>query len=335
MSGIGSYAVSPPPSIQQVLGLSSEVSGAAGSIKIKTGQFFLSKGSITVSNLGTGSAGNIDIDANIVSLKNNSSISAATALADGGNIFIQASKVQLLNSIISASASNSQAAYRLLGIDFPYSFAPTGTGNGGNININTIFLIGSENSSISANAFEGRGGNININTLGFFFSPNSFITATSQLGIDGTVQIDLTNRDPIGGTTAIPKIIQESHKIASGCAAQSAQSSLVKNMLTIRSTNSPPPDSDEQLYSQPFLESDSVSFELDKLPHESQSSITKQTPKIVEAEGWIIDSKGNIELVATIPNQLRPNSFLATKPCSSVGSATRIFPSVKVQQSSD
>ncbi|QHG20535.1 filamentous hemagglutinin N-terminal domain-containing protein (plasmid) [Nostoc sp. ATCC 53789] len=335
LSGISSYAVSPPVLIQQVLGLSSKVSGAARSIKIKTERLSLSKGSITVSNLGTGTAGKVDIDANIVSMKNNSSISAATALADGGNIFIQASQVQLVDSIISASASNSQVAYRLLGIDFPYSFVPTGSGNGGNININTIFLIGSENSSISANAFEGRGGNINIDTLGFFFSPNSFITATSQLGIDGTVQIDLTNRDPIGGTIAIPKIIQESHKIASGCAAQSAQSSLVKNILTIRSSNSPPPDSDEQLYSQPFLESDSVSFELDKLPHESQSSITKETAKIVEAEGWIIDSKGNIELVATIPNQLRHNSFLATNPCSSVGSATRIFPSVKVQQSSD
>ncbi|MBD2536867.1 S-layer family protein [Nostoc flagelliforme FACHB-838] len=148
MSGIGSYAVSPPPSIQQVLGLSSEVSGAAGSIKIKTGQFSLSNGSVTVSNLGTGSAGNIDIDANIVSLKNNSSISAATALADGGNIFIRANYVQLLDSIISASANNWQAAYHLLGIEFPYSLAPTGTGNGGNVNINTTLLTGSGNSSI-------------------------------------------------------------------------------------------------------------------------------------------------------------------------------------------
>ena len=315
MSGIGSYAVSPPPSIQQVLGLSSEISGASGSIKIKTGQFSLSKGSITVSNLGTGSAGNIDIDANIVSLKNNSSISAATALADGGNIFISANYVQLLDSIISASASNPQAAYHLLGIEFPYSLAPTGTGKGGNININTTLLTGLRNSSIKANAFEGRGGNIRINARGLFFSPDSFITATSQLGVDGTVENNSFYYYPID-LEPVPVIVTETPKIVSGCAAQSGTES---NILIVAS-NSPPPKFDEHLDSQPIWQRNSISSKPDELSSKLQLATIKETTEIVEAQSWVIDSRGNVELVAIAPNQATPDSFFSTIPCTSVDS---------------
>ncbi|HYW21283.1 MAG TPA: filamentous hemagglutinin N-terminal domain-containing protein [Nodularia sp. (in: cyanobacteria)] len=327
LSGISSYAVSPPVLIQQALGLSSEVSGAARSIKITTERLSLSKGSITVSNLGTGSAGNIDIDANIVSLKNNSSISGATALADGGNIFIHANDMQLSDSIISASASNPEAAYRLLGIDFPYNLAPVGAGIGGNVTIDTNTLFSLGNSTITANAFGGRGGNIRINVRdGFLFSENSLVEASSELGINGTVQINglaINSR----GIKAAPEVVQETPKISSGCAAQSGTGT---DMLTVAS-NSPPPNFDEHLDSQPIWQRNFISFESIKHSSELHLSTIKETTKIVEAQSWVIDSRGNVELVATAPNQVTIDSFLSTSSCTSLSSVVEVFPSLATE----
>ncbi len=328
-SGISSYAVPPPAPIQQALGLSSKLSGASGNIRIKTGQLSLFKSSITVGNLGTGTAGSVDIDANIVSLQNNSYIDAGTALGNGGNISLHANYVQLLGgSTISANIINPLATVRLLDIDTPYTFPFSGIGDGGNININTIFLTGSGSSSITANAFEGRGGNIRINTRGLFFSSDSFITASSQLGVNGTVDIKFNNQDPTRGITTVPKIAQESPKMASGCAAQSSTG---RDILVVRGKDSPPPDSDEHIDSQPIWQRDFVSVEFTDPTAKLQSSAIKETTKIVEAQGWVIDEEGNVELVATIPNQVSHNNFLAASSCSSVSSVAEVFPSFKAK----
>jgi large exoprotein involved in heme utilization and adhesion len=65
-----------------------------------------------------------------------------------------------------------------------------GSGNGGNITIDTDILAVLENSRITANAFQGTGGNITINTQGLFVAPTSKITASSTLGISGVVDIN-------------------------------------------------------------------------------------------------------------------------------------------------
>lgn len=214
LSGISSFAIPAPLQIQQVLGLSSEISGAARNIQIKTGRLSVSEGSITVSNLGTGSAGTVNIDANVISLENNSSISAATALGDGGNISLHANYVQLVgNSTISASASNPQIAYDLLGINFPYSLALTGTGNGGNITINTSTLAALKKSDITANAFKGQGGNIQINGKLLIRSPDSNFTASSELGIDGTVKLNFLSRNPVSAQSKPEEISEDRSQI--------------------------------------------------------------------------------------------------------------------------
>lgn len=313
MSGIGSYAVSPPPSIQQVLGLSSEVSGAAGSIKIKTGQFSLSKGSITVSNLGTGSAGNIDIDANIVSLKNNSSISAATALADGGNIFIRVNYLQLLDSIISTNASNPQAAYHLLGIEFPYSLAPTGTGNGGNVNINADIVAGAKNSSITANAFKGRGGNIIINAKGLFFSPDSLITASSKYGINGNVQYNIA--DPNFYPTEIKvKGISEAPEINSGCQKQIAEGASNFLISSSRSLQSNP----DAMLLNDMGQSNSSPIPAINNPQKTKLSTSKKPTQIIEANVLIRDSQGNLVLTTDQAKAALDNASSLASSCFSV-----------------
>ncbi|RCJ40576.1 hypothetical protein A6770_37885 [Nostoc minutum NIES-26] len=331
-SGISSYAVTPPLPIQKLLNLSSEVSGEASSIKIKTGQLSLSKGSITVSNAGTGSAGNVDVNANIISLQNNSSISAATALGNGGNIFLHANNVQLFGkSTISASATNPLVAIRLLNINAPYKLTVTGSGNGGNIDINTIFLIASQNGQITADAFKGRGGNIYINTQGLFITPDTQITSNSQLGIDGTVEIDFQDRNP-SQVKVQPEAIAQTPEIASICPGRSGA---IAGKFVFRGRESALFELNKPLYNQSFLESSFVPVEENKPLAKTRSSTIEENTQIVEAQGWVLDSNGQVTLVATKPNEVTPNSSLNSSSCSSVTPVSQLFPSIETSYSDD
>jgi large exoprotein involved in heme utilization and adhesion len=147
------------------------------------------------------------------------------------------------------------------------------------------------------------------------------------LGVDGTVNINFTNQDPTRGVITVPKIVQQPLKIDSGCVAQSGTG---RELLTV-ANNSPPPNFDEHLDHQPIWQRNSISVESTEPPAKSQSSTIREATKIVEAQGWVINSKGNVELVATTPNQAAHNSFLAANSCSSVGSVAEVFSSVEIK----
>ncbi|MGD1702340.1 filamentous hemagglutinin N-terminal domain-containing protein, partial [Dapis sp. BLCC M229] len=141
--------------------------GDAGSITINTPQLRVEDRAITVGSSGSGVAGSLNINAPSIEL-NNGTLSAETAAGDQGNITIQASEINLTNnSEITTNARNDAT--------------------GGDIDIDTKFLIGLDNSNISANAIVGQGGNIAITGEGVFLDNSSEITATSALGIDGSV----------------------------------------------------------------------------------------------------------------------------------------------------
>jgi filamentous hemagglutinin family protein len=301
--------------LQKLFRLPAKPSGKSGDVTINTDQLSVTNGAqLTVSNDGFGDAGKLQINANTINVTNDGSIAATTAIGQGGNIDMYSNILLLNNGNISATAGEQGS-----------------NGNGGNITIDTDALLVLGNSAITANAFGGRGGNIWINADGFFFSGNSRVEASSQFGLNGTVQINGLGIE-YRSIKAVPELVQETPKMASGCAAQSGTG---RKILIVGGSNSPPPDSDEQLYSQPFVQRNSVWFESSEPLRESQPLIIKETTKIVEAQGWIIDSKGNVELVATPPDQAPYNSFLATRSCSSVGSATEVFPSVETKQSND
>ncbi|MHC0068519.1 two-partner secretion domain-containing protein, partial [Nostoc sp. UIC 10890] len=294
---VSSSAIRPDSDTQKVFGVTSVPSGSPGEVNINTGSLRITDGGqVSVSNEGTSTdAGRLTINARSITLDNKSSITTATASGEGGNIDINTQNLQLRNSTISATAE--------------------GNGNGGNIDINTQILTGSENSSIKANAFEGRGGNIQINARGLFLSPDSFITTRSQLGVDGTVQINGFNVNP-AGIKAAPEIVTETPNMVSGCAAQSGTGS---DMLIVAS-NTPPPKFDEHLDSQPIWQRNSISSKSDEVSSKLQLSTIKETTEIVEAQSWVIDSRGNVELVAIAPNQATPDNFFSAIPCTSVDS---------------
>jgi large exoprotein involved in heme utilization and adhesion len=141
---------------------------------------------IAVSSLGEGISGDIEIIGKTLNL-DNSSITAQTLSSDGGNLNFNLQNLLNLsqNSKITATAGTDQAE-----------------GDGGNIAINSPFIISSLSNplnAITANAFQGQGGNIEINTNFIFGREFLLIDASSELGVDGEVNINDPNIDPTSG----------------------------------------------------------------------------------------------------------------------------------------
>lgn len=126
---------------------------------------------IASSNLGNGNAGNIIINAQQLRLQD-AHITTQAKSAQGGDISIHTDKlVYSLDSGINTSVRG-------------------GTGDGGNITIESPQFLVLNQGHIKAQAYEGRGGNIQITSEQLIASPCSQISASSKLGIDGEVEID-------------------------------------------------------------------------------------------------------------------------------------------------
>lgn len=186
---------------------SSSGAGRGGAISVSTSEAVTLGGdsSVTASSTASGDAGNIAIDAGRSLVMNGSSITTEARTADGGNIDIKAIElVRLTNSRITTSVG-------------------TGFGNGGNINIDPIFVV-LDGSQITANAFGGNGGNINIVTNALLQSGNSIIEASSELGIQGTIQISAPESDLTGGLAALPSsLFDPSLLLRESCSARAAR----------------------------------------------------------------------------------------------------------------
>ncbi|MBD2167686.1 S-layer family protein, partial [Calothrix membranacea FACHB-236] len=187
--------------------------GNGGSLTIETPLLNVAEGGfISSSSDGKGIAGDINISGDITRL-NNGKIIAQTASTDGGDINFNLSQYLLLRngSQISTTAGTAQAG-----------------GNGGNITINTPFIVAApnENSDITANAFSGAGGNINIFTQNIFGinsrlkpSPQTNdITASSELGVQGQIEIQQPEVQPTQELIQLPnEFIDASTKFSQIC----------------------------------------------------------------------------------------------------------------------
>ncbi|KAM3105905.1 two-partner secretion domain-containing protein [Phormidesmis sp. 146-33] len=263
----------------------------AGNLTINTSRLLVQDESqIGAISSSAGNAGSIVVRAQLVELRNQSSISAETAASQGGNITLQVQDLVLLrrDSLISTTAGTAQAG-----------------GNGGNITIDGKFIVAApqENSDITANAFSGRGGNIRITTQGIFgieprFRETSLsdITASSQFGISGTIALNTPDVDPSRGLVTLPTELQDtSGLIASGCSADEG------NSFSITGNGGLPEDPRQPLMG------NGVWLD-DRATGQSQSSIPQSVPTIVEAQGWIRDSNGQVTLVATHPGGMTQTS---------------------------
>lgn len=237
--------------------------GAGGSIFISNpNKATIQNGArIAVNSQGSGTAGNIFLQAKNLVLQNQGVITAETVSNTGGDITLKVSDVIVMrsNSRISTSAGTIGAG-----------------GDGGNITINTRFLVAepTENSDITANAFTGRGGSVDITAEGIFgflvlsrsqleaalgtsdpnllnpaFLPTSNITAISQVNpnLNGTVVIRSPNPDPSRGALPLPpEIVDASRLIAQDCAAGSTIARRLGS-LTVTGQGGLPPSPTDQL----------------------------------------------------------------------------------------
>lgn len=312
-SSLSSSAVIPIIPIQQTLNIPISILGNSGEININTNSLnVVDGGLVSINNEGSGNAERLNINSKFILLNNESEVTASTKLGNGGNIYI--------NTGISLLTNNSK-----------FSAIAGGQGNGGNITINADVIAGFNNSRITADAFEGRGGNILINTQGLFFSKDSQVTANSFRGINGTVETNVsrTQSELVNAQLELPKSTPE---IASVCPGKAGA---VAGKFVNRGRESAPVNFDNILYNQVFLENDSVAVGEDESIAKKPTPAIEQTKQIVPAQGWVFDSKGQVTLVATNPNEVTPDSLLNANSCSSVTPISQLFPSIEASNSNE
>ncbi len=286
----------------------SESPKPAGDLTISTGQLIVRDGAkVSVSSSGKGNAGNLGVNARSMRLDNQGKLIAETVSGNGENITLGARDLLLMrrSSQISTTAGGAGAG-----------------GDGGNIDIDTNFIVAvpDENSDITANSFEGRGGNINITNQGIFGieyrkepTPLSDITASSQFGTNGSVKItpdvDLTQ-----GLVELPaELVDASNSFATGCSAGGED----KFIITGRGGLPPNP---RQVLSSNAVQVDWVDLDASRENRSSTKPATNPTTEsapttIVEANGWTINDKGDVVLTATAPTANLDIPWLPSSSC--------------------
>jgi large exoprotein involved in heme utilization and adhesion len=252
-----------------------------------------------------GDAGTLKVEANRIYLNNQGSLLASTDSGEGGNIELTARDLILMrrNSLISAEARG-------------------GTRNGGNITINTPFVVGvpKEDSDIVADANQGRGGNIYITVEGIYglrFRPRrtgkSDITASSNVvGQEGTVQIN-ASFDPTQGLTNLPLDLAEA-PMEDSCQANRETGS----RFVVTGRGGLPPNPDDSLSSDPELVGLVTparrTQQRSNPPVSNHSTRSTPTP-VVEAQSWQFDANGNVVLTAQAPNVTPQTPWLTPADC--------------------
>ncbi|WP_172657270.1 filamentous hemagglutinin N-terminal domain-containing protein [Myxosarcina sp. GI1] len=265
-------------------GVFSEVKDAAtgdgGNTAITAKNFNLSdRALVSTSSNGLGDAGSIEIDADTVNLDRSKIITTATQ-AGGGNINLVTDFLYLDN--------DSELSSSVLG----------NTGGGGNIFIDSNYIIADRNSDIRANAVKGTGGNIDIDSEVALLSLDSEIDASSQLGLDGVVNINNLELDEQIGMVQLPdNIVDPTALISSLCLVEEGDVMAVtgKGGLLENPSQSLRGESVwEDLRALSLAERDKSS---------NPAKYGDGSSQIVEAKGWQVDSQGNIELLAHLPQQ--------------------------------
>ncbi len=273
--------------------------GNGGNISIRSPQIEIrDSAAISVDSKGSGSGGNIAAQANRLTLENSAAISGQTASTDGGNITLALPDLLVLRrgSFISTTAGNAGAG-----------------GNGGNIRIDTGFLVAfaQENTDITANAFLGRGGNVAINATSIFglafqpqLTPLSDITASSQFGVSGTVSLNTPEVDPGSGLLPLPAQVSDpSDQVIVGCAAAQGNSFTITGRGGLpENPTAPITVARSQTVWRDLRDFSSANEPANTSSQDRRSSISQPRVQIVEATGWEVNEKGQVELVSRLPN---------------------------------
>nr|MDJ0675230.1 filamentous hemagglutinin N-terminal domain-containing protein [Calothrix sp. MO_167.B42] len=313
-------------------------SGDGGKITINARNFTATNGGrIVTSTFNSGNAG--DIKLNIVDRITiagvSSGIFASTgenSTGNGGNIDIDPKTVEILDGATVSAESRGQGiagninivSDEILLLRRGGTISTASTTDGGNINIKTGVLVSlpNENSDITASA-ANQGGRITIDALGIFGFEFRSQQDLESLGIDnfsqlqtndisatggnptltGEIIVNNPEVDPNNGLIELPETVVDANKqIAQNPCKQGINSELV---VTGRGGLPPNPTQD--------LNSNAVRVDLaTPVARKNTNSIStaskpKPTPpvkKIVPAQGWVFNSKGQVVLTAYDPTKV-------------------------------
>lgn len=262
---------------------STETNLPANNIQIVTPQLTISDGAdISVSSSGTGAAGSLEVVADKMTLQSGGTLNADTFSSQGGNINLKIADTLLMSdrATMTTNALNQS--------------------NGGNITIDTNFLIALPTSSITATAISGQGGNIDIEAREIFVASPSQISASSQLGIDGEVTISTFTNDLRNNITKLPeKTLKTTERIISHCGVEDE---FDRSSFVYIGRGALPPNPLERFSRDEFL----VDWGTDFDEFEFHSFKPSPKPAIVEANRWIVSDRGEIVLIA----EATSNNFL-------------------------
>lgn len=270
-------------------------SGAAGDVTLRTSKLTVTNGAeVGVRGTNTGAAGNLNVTAEAIVLDRVGSLSASTIAGNGGNLNIQTSDLQLRNGSRIITDANTQ--------------------DGGNITIDTNTLVAFDNSDITANALQGRGGRVTINAQGIFgtqfqasLTPNSDITATSKLGpnFGGIVTLKTPDvQSSVGIIELDARQINPQTLVTVGCRDYQGSELIVTGRGGLPPDPTQPLNSDRPWQDMRFL--DEVPSQSNFNPTRPQSVMgSPPPPQLVEATGWHINDRGQVELVAHRAHVLR------------------------------
>jgi large exoprotein involved in heme utilization and adhesion len=298
-------------SVGKTFGTNPNARANAGSLNLNADRLIVRDGAtVTVQATGTGRAGNINIVANSIALDTKGRIDGTTVSGTGANINLQARDIELRrNSRITTDA---------------------GTSDGGNININSNILVAlpQENSNITANARTAGGGRVNINvpnvfgftavtreqvrgTLGLTDAqfaalqvsptslvPTSDIAAISQSSgpaLQGTVTFSSSGVNPAQGLVELPQnVVNPAALIGANPCIQRAE-----NEFTVTGRGGLPLSPNDVLGSPekplPWVE---LAVGGSQQVEDQRASREMPTTEIIPAQGWVMDDRGQVRLVA-------------------------------------
>ena len=269
---------------------------------------------------GTGAAGNLEINANSVEVGDGGKIAADNANGIGGNLTLNTDSLTLDNKAsVSAftTADRGQGGILTLNIDDTLLMSNNSSisaranrgANGGNVTIDAEFVIAfpNQNNDIIASATQGNGGEINIFTNSIFgiaentstpANNTNDIDASSEFGLDGTISINELEVNPAEGLGELPiETVDVTGLVAQNLCQQGKGSEFI---VTGKGG----------VASSPLQTRDGEINEVDLVPPANndreeittsrgvlQYTLTNTEPEIIEAQGWIINDRGILELV--------------------------------------
>jgi filamentous hemagglutinin family protein len=268
--------------------------GDGGDIDITTETLRVINGAeLSSSSQSSRNAGNLKVNASSIYLNNLGNITADTTAGQGNiNLNVKDSLVQLRSSKITANATGKNII-------------------AGNINIDAGVIAVLENSSISANSVDSRGGQVFIKTESIFgtqpwYPPTlggSITARGATRELNGTVQINAPEVDPTKGILELPvDVLNAIGLINENFCARAYNSSFI---ITGRGGIAPSPF--DVFTGETTWEDWRVNpiarkiGEAEKVHPRDNKKPLPESP-IIEAQGWIINNKGQVELVAFTQN---------------------------------